>query len=100
MKAKLASAPYLVWMALFIIIPLGLIVYFAFTNEDGSFTFEHILNVSQYTPILAKSIGLAAVATVICLIIAYPLAFITPKSSRHEKIVIIFSRNFKYQNPF
>jgi len=75
----LISAPYLVWMAVFIIIPMAMVAYFAFTTENGSFTLEHILSVGQYTNIFLRSVWLAAIATVICLILAYPLAYILTK---------------------
>ena len=68
--------PYLIWMALFTIIPLGLIVVFAFTTRDGGFTFDNIQHAAKYLPVLVKSVWLAALATVISLVIAYPLAYI------------------------
>lgn len=73
---KWISAPYLLWMAVFIVVPLLMVAYFAFTNEQGSFTLEYIKNVSRYSDIFVRSIALAAIATVICLLIAYPLAMI------------------------
>lgn len=75
MKSKLPSLPYLIWMAVFIVVPVGLVLYFAFTTQDGAFTIENISQVGEYTGVLLRSIWLAAVATVICLLIAYPLAF-------------------------
>ena len=75
MKSKLPSLPYLIWMAVFIVVPVGLVLYFAFTTHDGAFTIENISQVGEYTGVLLRSIWLAAVATVICLLIAYPLAF-------------------------
>ena len=76
MKVKLISAPYLVWMAVFIVVPLIMVGYFAFTDGNGRFTLEYIADVAQYTNIFIKSIWLAAIATVICLVVAYPVAFI------------------------
>ena len=73
---KWISAPYLLWMAVFIVVPLLMVAYFAFTNEQGTFTLEYIKNVSRYSDIFVRSIALAAIATVICLLIAYPLAMI------------------------
>ena len=73
---ELASAPYLVWMAVFVIVPLIMVAYFAFFGDGNGFTLEHIKDAAQYGGIFARSIWLAAVATVICLIISYPLAFI------------------------
>ena len=71
----LVSAPYILWMSIFIVVPLAMVAYFAFTTPDGSFTFEYIKSVGQYTGIFMRSIWLAAIATFICLLIAYPVAF-------------------------
>lgn len=73
---ELASAPYLIWMAVFVIVPLIMVAYFAFFGDDGGFTLDHIKDAAQYGRIFARSIWLAAVATVICLVISYPIAFI------------------------
>lgn len=73
---KLISAPYLVWMAVFIIVPLIMVAYFAVTTTDGAFTLDNLAAVSQYTNIFIRSIWLAAISTVICLLIAYPLCLI------------------------
>lgn len=73
---KLIAAPYLVWMAVFIVVPMIMVAYFAFTGDDGKFTVENIKNVSQYGGIFLRSVWLSAIATVICLAIAYPIAFI------------------------
>lgn len=62
-------------MAVFVVVPLLMVAYFAFF-EDGHFTLDYVSNVSQYTNIFIRSIWLAAIATAICLIIAYPVAMI------------------------
>ncbi len=63
-------------MAVFIVVPLVMVAYYAFTNSDGEFTLSNVANVAQYSQIFVRSIWLALIATVICLIIAYPLAYI------------------------
>ncbi len=73
---KLTASPYLVWMAVFVIVPLIMVAYFAFVGEDGRFTLEYIKDVGQYLPIFIRSVWLAAIATVICLFVAYPVAYI------------------------
>ena len=72
---KVVSAPYLIWMAIFVVVPLLMVAYFAFF-ADGHFTLDYVANVSQYSNIFIRSIWLAAIATVICLVIAYPVAMI------------------------
>ncbi|MBC8569431.1 ABC transporter permease [Zongyangia hominis] len=76
MKTKAASLPYAVWTFIFIVVPLAMVAYFAFIDEAGHFTLENVSSVGQYTPVLARSIWLAAIATVICLVIAYPLSYL------------------------
>ncbi len=76
MKSKALAAPYLVWMALFTIIPLAIVAYYAFTDsQTGELTFENIANLGNYMPILIKSIWLALISTVICLVVGYPVAY-------------------------
>lgn len=78
---KLSSLPYIIWSVAFVIIPLVLIVVFAFTTKDSGFTLENIFTFGKYGSTLVKSINLAAIATVICFIIGYPLAYIISKAS-------------------
>ena len=79
MKTKyssLFSLPYLIWSLIFIIVPMGLVVVVAFTTEGGQFTLDYVSQVGEYTNVLVRSVWLAAIATIICLLIGYPLAFI------------------------
>lgn len=81
MKSKAPALPYILWMLIFTIIPLGLVVFFAFTNDGGAFSLEAFKGIAQYTPVLLKSLKLATIATVICLLIGYPAAYIMSRSS-------------------
>lgn len=91
MKSKYASFPYLIWMAIFIIVPLGLIVFFAVTDSSGHFTLENLSGLGKYTPVLARSLWLSLIATVICLVLAYPLAYILSKvhTNRQKTILML-----------
>ena len=80
MKSRSASYPYLVWMVLFIVVPLGMVAFFAFTDSSGRFTMDNILSVGQFSTVLMKSVLLAAIATAICLVIGYPIAFILSRA--------------------
>lgn len=82
---KLTAAPYLVWLAVFVIVPLIMVAYFAFVGDDGNFTLEYIKNVGKYGEIFMRSITLAAIATVICLVIAYPIAFILSRMNTNKQ---------------
>lgn len=89
MKTKLVSAPYLVWMVVFILVPLLLVAYFAFTDGDGHLTLNYVADVAQYSQIFVRSIWLALIATVICLVIAYPLAYILTNTSRKSQSTLL-----------
>lgn len=90
MKKKLIASPYLLWMVVFIVVPIIMVGYFAFTDPDGRFTLDYIAEVGQYTNIFIRSIWLAAIATVICLLIGYPCAFILSKmSKRHQSTMLM-----------
>ena len=75
MKSRAASAPFTVWMLLFTVVPLAMVVWFAFTDGEGSFTFDNILVIGENLDILGRSILLGGISTVICLMLAYPLAY-------------------------
>ena len=76
LMSRLAGAPYIVWAALFIIVPLCMVAYYAFTDNTGAFTIQNITSLTKYTDTFLLSIWLGLVATVVCLVIAYPLAYI------------------------
>ena len=84
LRAKLISSPYVVWSALFIVAPLIFVVYYSFTNPSGDFTIDNISALSKYAPTFLRSIWFGIVATVICLLIAFPLAYII--SQKTEKV--------------
>lgn len=89
MKNKAIAAPYTVWMTIFIIVPMILVGYFAVTDKNGNFTLQNIISVGQYSNVFLRSIWLGAIATVLCLIIGYPLAYIIAKSSAKRQAVMI-----------
>ncbi len=84
-KLRFFATPYLVWMVVFIVVPLLMVAYFAFTDENGQFTLENVANAGQYTSIFVRSIWLAIIATVVCLVIAYPLAFLLSRMKKHHQ---------------
>lgn len=88
---KFAAVPHSVWALLFIAAPLIFVIYFAFTDAYGNFTFDNITMLSGYTHIFLLSICFALIATAICLIIGYPLAYIISQlSPRKQKMLIVF----------
>lgn len=91
---KCLAAPYTVWAAGFIIIPLFVILYYAFTSEEGGITFSNFSYVLTHENMkaLALSLWLSFLSTAICLLLAYPLAMIlTARNvSQTSFIVLIF----------
>ncbi|MBR1422854.1 MAG: ABC transporter permease [Ruminococcus sp.] len=85
MKMKVLSAPYLVWMCVFIVVPLIMVAYFAITTDNGSLTVQHLADVGQYANIFVRSIWLSVIATVICLVVAYPIAFLLSRMEKHHQ---------------
>ena len=75
MKSKAIAFPYVGWMALFVVAPLVIITVYAFTSDAGGFTLANFQDMAQYTAAFGRSFLLAAIATVICVLIGYPLAY-------------------------
>ena len=75
-KSRYPAFPYIAFMAIFIVVPLIMVAYFAFTTGSGEFTLQNIIRVGDYIPVIIKSLFLAFVATVICLLLGYPFAYI------------------------
>ena len=73
---KLLACPYIVWMILFTIIPLGIVFYYALTDSiTGQFTLANLSSMGTYLPIFLRSIWLSLFASLICLLIGYPVAY-------------------------
>ena len=85
----LLSAPYIAWMLAFTLIPLGVVVYYAFTDPaTGAFTFENMNALSAYVPVLWDSIWYALVSALLCLLLGYPVAyFIAHRSEAVQKFL-------------
>ncbi len=89
MKVKSLSLPYIVWMAIFTLVPMLLVLVFAFTDKSWNFTFENIINVGYYSNIFLRSIWLGAISTAICLLLGYPLAYIIVKIPAKKQGIIV-----------
>lgn len=79
----IVASPYVVWSAIFIIVPLLMVVYYSFTDASGSFTLSNIVTILKpnYLRFFGQSILFAAIATAITLIISYPLAYFMTKTT-------------------
>ena len=90
--ARAMAGPYLVWSLLFIVAPLIFVAYYSFTDKDGNFTFSNFsaLMTAEYAEIFLRSACFAFLATVICLVLAYPIAYYIAKTSpRTQKILMV-----------
>ena len=87
---SIAAAPHIFWAILFIIVPLIIVVYYAFTDDTGAFTLENILSLEDYITIFILSLELSVIATFVCLLVGYPLAYIMARAKpQHQKIYVM-----------
>lgn len=87
---RLLASPYIVWASLFVIIPLIIIAYFSFTTPDGAFTLSNILTIAKYRKAFGLSILYSIIATVIILLISYPMAyFMTKMKISAQKMIMV-----------
>ncbi len=90
MDKKIVSTPYLLWMMIFIFAPLCLVVYFAFTTQGGDFTIANISDLFKYSTVFLNSIVLAIYATIICLVLAYPISFMLSRmKATNQRLMIM-----------
>ena len=88
---KFLAVPHMLWSVLFIVIPLIMVVYYAFTDRNGSFTLENIKAIGYYTylNVFLRSLWYGIIVTAICLLLAYPFAYIITKASEKTQGTII-----------
>lgn len=80
----------MVWILLFVVAPLIFVAYFAFTDTYGKFTFDNITMLSSYAHIFLLSVCFALIATAICILIGYPLAFfISQLKPKTQKVLVV-----------
>ena len=89
---KYLGIPYAIFLLLFVVAPLIVLLYYAFTNSTGHFSVANLVGFftdSNTIGTLFYSLGLALVVTVVCLLIAYPIAYVLAKSRFSAKGVIV-----------
>ena len=94
MKNKLSrfAVPYVVWMALFVVAPIVIMVVYAFAGSDGGFTLDNFVQMGGYAAVFGRSFKLALIATAICLLMGYPVAYLLSRegeSFRRTAMVLI-----------
>lgn len=88
MRLKRPSIPYIAWMVVFTIIPIALILFYAFTDSSGSFSFEAFAKAFGYTNVFLKSLWIAFISTLICLIVAYPVGYFMSRQRKSVQNVL------------
>ena len=88
-KSLLISTPYILWMLVFTLIPLGVVGYYALTDPDtGALTLNNMAQITEYLPVLWKSICYSLISAFICLLMGYPVAyFIAHRGPTAQKIL-------------
>lgn len=92
MKTKLSrfAVPYVVWMALFVVAPIIIMVIYAFSDAVGGFTFGNFVKMGAYAEVFFRSFKLAIIATLVCLLIGYPVSYVMSREGkRFQKIAMV-----------
>lgn len=91
-KQQFWAGPYLIWIIGFIILPMVMILYYAFTNSDGAFTVEYIAAIATETnrKAIFLSLKLGVICTLVCLVLSYPLAMILNNMQIKNQGLVVF----------
>ena len=94
MKTKLShfAIPYVVWMAIFVVAPIIIMVVYAFSNGAGGATLDNFVQMGGYAAVFGRSFKRALIATAICLLMGYPVAYLLSRegeSFRRTAMVLI-----------
>lgn len=83
------AGPYLVWMTIFTVVPLLIVIWYAMTNSDGQFTFDNLTQIGRYSSVFARSLILAAISTVVCLIMAFPVGYFLSRLRANKQHIML-----------
>ena len=90
-RLSLLAAPYVLWMALFVVAPIIMVVIYAFSTADGGATLANFAKMGTYTVVFTRSFKLALIATAICLLIGYPVSYVMSKEGpRFQRLAMVF----------
>ena len=89
-KLSRFAIPYVGWMTLFVVLPILMVVIYAFSSAAGGFTLENFARMGTYTVVFTRSFKLALIATAVCLIIGYPIAYMMSKEGpRFQRVGMV-----------
>ena len=87
--SRWAAAPYLLWMAIFIVVPLFIVIWYALTDASGAFTLQNLSEIGRYSSVFARSLLLAAEATVICLVLGFPVGYFLSRLRANKQHIML-----------
>ena len=89
-RLSLFNIPYVIWMALFVVAPIIMVVVYALSSAEGGFTFANFADMGSYASVFGRSFWLAFIATVVCLLIGYPISYMMSKEGpRFQRIAMV-----------
>ena len=89
-RRSLFALPYVIWMALFVVAPIVMVVLYAFTSSAGGFTLANFSRMGTYVVVFTRSFELAIIATLICLLIGYPLSYMLAREgARFQRVAMM-----------
>ena len=91
--SRLVGAPYVLWAAIFIVVPLIMVIYYSFVDKTGDLTGENFVALGNYLDIFLRSVVYSIIATAISLVIGYPFAYavsrLKPRTQRFMMLLIM-----------
>ncbi|MBM6715205.1 ABC transporter permease [Gemmiger formicilis] len=87
--SRWAAAPYLLWMSIFIVVPLFIVIWYALTDSAGTFTLQNLSEIGRYSSVFARSLLLAAEATIICLVLAFPVGYFLSRLRANKQHIML-----------
>ena len=88
-SSRWLAGPYLLWMAVFTVVPLVIVVWYAMTNADGQFTLDNLTQIGRYSSVFARSLILAAISTVVCLVMAFPVGYFLSRLRANKQHIML-----------
>ena len=88
-SSRWLAGPYLVWMAIFTVVPLFIVIWYAMTNADGQFSLDNLTQIGRYSSVFARSLILAAISTVICLVMAFPVGYFLSRLRANKQHIML-----------
>ena len=89
LAARLVACPYYLWAAIFVVVPVIMVAYYAFTDAGGAFTFDNIIELKSYGDTFLISIVYSLIATAISLLIAYPFAYVMSRKGPSSQRIMM-----------